>query len=272
MIRNLIQTLESRRNRKPWLVAIPAVALAIALLLCPSPPCSAAGPAPDGPAVLARYAEAVGGVAAWDSIRNSVSQVVLEIQGTNMRMNVTEFRGRPNFQYVMLDLPDGKVLSGVYKGYAWESSVAAGPRLLDGQEQADAVREASFDQLVHWRAAYRTAEVTGADTVEGHPCHKVVMKPRLGAPQTMYFDVDSGLLWRVDATFETTQMGTVNTKGVLSDYRKVGGVLVAHKQVTDVLGQRRIGTIVEQQFNADLPADRFDPPVKVMELLKAKEQ
>ncbi|HVP38908.1 MAG TPA: hypothetical protein VMS93_06950 [Candidatus Saccharimonadales bacterium] len=251
-------------------LAAAAVAALAALALFPAAPCRAAEALPDGPAVLAKYAQAVGGVAAWDSIHNRVTQMVISVKGTNTQMNLTEYRARPNKEYAMLDTPDGKFLSGVVGESAWEYSVAQGPKLLDYQDQADAMRDAIFDGLVHWRSGYRTAETVGVDTLPGKPCYKLTLKPRVGSPETMYFEVDTGLLAMVEGNYETSTMGTVNRKTYFSDYRKVGSVLVPYLVTQDALGQRITQTIVEIQLNTDLSDDRFDPPSQVQELIKAK--
>jgi hypothetical protein len=263
-------------SRSPWKRLFPAVP-ALALMLSLAAPCGAAEPAatpatglPDGPAVLAKYAAAVGGVAAWDSIHNSKSRSVVTYQGTNTVLSSIEYRTRPNRVYTILDTPAGKFTSGVFDGNAWEYSVKQGSRLLEGQEQADAVRDANFDGLVHWRAMYRSCENTGVDTLGGRACYKVTLKPRLGPPETDYFDVESGLLTRSEGSHETQASGVATFKSEISDYRKVGEVLVAHKTQTDVLGQRLIVTITELEYNVELESDRFDPPSEVKSLIKAR--
>ncbi len=260
-----------RRTLRP-IATILATAFAAALLAGLALPCLAADALPDGPAVLAKYAQAVGGVAAWDSLKNMVTQGVYGAMGSNSQLGYTEYRARPNKLYVVLDSPQGKFMSGAGGEDAWEYSVQQGSRLLEAQELADKLRDAVFGGLVYFRSAYRTPETVGVDTVSGRPCYKVTMRPKLGSPETMYFDVENGLLVMIDGTYESTERGPFNAKTYPSDWRKVGSVLVPYKTATDALGQRLVLTVTEAQVNADLPDDRFDPPSEVKGLLEARKK
>ncbi|MBI5838367.1 MAG: DUF4292 domain-containing protein [Candidatus Eisenbacteria bacterium] len=248
---------------------VAVLALAAGLLACAAPACLAADAPPDGATILARYAAAMGG-AAWDSLQNMVLHKVLSLQGTNVQVGVTEYRARPNRMYVIQDSPAGKGYVGVTGEDAWEYSVQQGSKLLEGQEQADALREAHFDGLVKWKKGYRLADAAGVDTVGNRPCYKVVMKPRMGSPETMWFDEETGLLARVEGTYESTQLGTTTARTEYSDYRKIGNVMLPHKSITDMRGQRIVITMVEVELNKELDADRFDPPSEVRKLISAK--
>jgi len=247
--------------------AIAAVALGLSLALGAA---AAAAAPPAGAAVMDRYVEATGGKAAYDSVQNRVVHATLELPAQNVKLDVTQYQARPNQVYVVIESQViGKIESGVSGGFAWETSTMTGPRLKEGAEEQETMRDAIFDLMANWRRTYPKAEVAGADTVDGRPCWKVALTPRFGRARTNWFDQETGLMQKTEFVSESP-MGTVTAIVRPGDYRKVGSLLMPHRAETEVLGQKRILTIHSVEQNVVLPANRFDPPADVKKLIDAK--
>jgi len=68
-----------------------------------------------------------------------------------------------------------------------------------------------------------------------------------------------------------SQMGAIAMESFLSDYKPVGGIVMAHRNVTKLMGQERIVTVQSIEHNVDLPADRFALPPEIKALIKKNE-
>ncbi len=251
-----------RTSPRLGLVALAALAASVAA--------SADAPLPTAGAVIDRFIEATGGRAAHEKIQNRVTKGTLELPAQGISLSVTVYTARPGLVYSFTDSDvTGPIEKGSDGKVAWEKSVMGGPRILDGQEREDFLRESAFDKYEHFGSYYDKAEVTGVQEVEGHPCFELILTPKSGKPQTHFFDRESGLLRKVVLTLES-QMGSMPLETIVEDYREVGGILLPHKNRVKVLGQERVLTVTSVQQNVDLPPDRFKPPAEVEELLARK--
>lgn len=145
----------------------------------------------------------------------------------------------------------------------------AGPKLKKGAELALAKREADFDGLMNWKTWYASAEVQGADTLEGKPAWKVLMTPKDGNPETFWFDQESGLAVRQASVMKTDQ-GDIPVEVSMLDYREVGGVKVPfHLRQSLMNGMQVVEILTDSlRVNVDLPAGTFDPPAEVKALIE----
>jgi len=231
----------------------------------------AAGTLPTGEAVLTKYIEATGGVAAYQAIKNRVLKLKIEILGTGVTIMATVYQARPDRTYALAEADAiGRIETGVTDGVAWEKSDLRGALIKEGQERDDALRDAQFDRLVNFRTLHKKIECLGLETVEGKQCYKVVLTPNVGSPQTVYYDRDSGLTVRSESMLATAA-GTFSVVSVPSDYRQVAdGIRIAFTNTVTVAGQTRVNTIERVEQNVDVPADRFALPAEIKALLAAK--
>ena len=227
-----------------------------------------ASPLPTGEAVLAKYVEAAGGAAAYDAIKNRITHARMEITGAAVVISLTMYAAAPASLYSLAESEAiGRIESGVWDGVAWENSALRGPSVKDGVERDDALKAATFDRLAHWKAHLKSVECTGTADVSGKPAYRVASVPKLGTPETLFFDVESGLLVRAETTVATAA-GTVPVAAEPSDYRKVDGLLMAFSSRMKVMGQERVVTIEKVEHNVELPADRFALPPEIRALIK----
>jgi hypothetical protein len=229
-------------------------------------PAGAALPTAD--ALLTRYLDATGGVAAYDAIRNRVIHARLEILGAGIVLGVTAYSARPDSAYALVESEaTGRIESGASDGVVWENSAMRGPIVKEGAERDDSLRDAVFDRMAHWKDHVTAAECTGAADVNGKPAYRVVLTPKVGAAQTLYFDQSSGLIVKSE-TIVNSSAGVVTVASEPSDYRRVDGVLIPFSSRMSVMGQQRALTIDKVEQNADLPADRFALPAEIKAIVK----
>ena len=242
------------------------------LLLAPIVLCNAQDQLPSADSVLNHFLDATGGRAALEKRHNQVEHGTVEISAMGLKGDLTIYEAEPNKNRMVIDLAGiGKIESGTDGAVAWENNPLQGPRVKQGVELTDALRDATFNAALSIQKLYSKIENAGTETTEGHDCYKVVLTPKEGNPTTEYYDKTSGLLVKTAAT-RTTAMGDVTVEMVFDDYRKDGDVILPHK-LTQRAAQTEIQIVIQKtDVNADLPKDVFDPPAEVQELVKKAPQ
>jgi hypothetical protein len=225
---------------------------------------------PDAEKILDRYVEATGGQAAYDRIDTRVSRGSIEFVGQGIEMDLTIYAAKPNKVYTVAESEQvGRIENGVDGDLAWSNSTMQGPQIKEGAERIDALRDATFDWLAHWRKSLEKAETIGLASVEGRPAYRILASPVQGGPQTLSFDEESQLLVKIESTVYN-QMGAIPLEAYPSDYREVDGVRLAHRIRVIVMGQERVMTTNSIEHNVQLETDRFEPPAEIRALLAGK--
>ncbi|MBK9118282.1 MAG: outer membrane lipoprotein-sorting protein [Phycisphaerales bacterium] len=249
--------------------------VALAAVLAPAAaqdarPAEAAEKAKKAEQIIDKWIEAQGGRAALEKIKTRVTKAKFEVVGMGMTGQITTQEAQPHKQRVELDMAGmGKVLQGSDGELFWEVSMM-GPRIVEGAERDFQKRLSGMHAELRWKDLYEKAEYAGEEDVEGQAAHKVVMTPKNGPAVTQYFDKDNYLLRKVELTAPTA-MGDLPMTMRFEDYRRVNGLMIAHK-VTQTLQnvQSMTLTLESVEHNVDLPADTFALPPEIVELQKAK--
>jgi hypothetical protein len=231
---------------------------------------------PSGEKIMEKTIEGRGGREAFEKLKTRVLKGTIEVVGTGgpREGSRTRYEAAPNKRYSLVELaPDGKIESGTDGDVSWELSSSQGPRIVEGQEKAQRERDSTFNALLYWRELYEKVECVGKEQVDDRPCYKVVLTPKVGTPETMYFSTKNGFPVKTEMVRMTAQ-GDRQIQERLEDYREVDGVQLPFRvirQVTTIgLPQNTTQTITYTwksiEHNVDLPADRFDLPQEVKDL------
>jgi zinc protease len=226
---------------------------------------------PSGEKIMDTYVEATGGIKAYDKLTSVVTTLTMDIPAFGVKLDITFYSARPDRFYSKLASPAiGSQERGTDGTVCWDKSTMTGTRILEGDELAQCRREATFEKYAYWRTAFDKAECTGLDTVDGSPCYRVVLTDKNGKTQTLSFDRKTNLLVKSAGVVSSPQ-GNIPVEALVSDYRKIGEVLVPFKSVANVGGQKRIMTTTNVEFNVAIPDSIFAMPADVRELLEKKE-
>jgi hypothetical protein len=224
---------------------------------------------PPAAAVLDRYVEVTGGRTAYEKHHNQSAKGTLSLpaQGISGAMTLSEAEPAKALMRVEIGAV-GTMQDGVSGEIAWELSPLQGPRVVEGAERIDVVREARFNAPIHWREQYSGVETMGAERVGEDDCIKLLLTPNDGGhPETMYFSRKSGLLVK-QTGIRATAMGDIPYENTFSDYRNVDGVLEPFKTTEKAAGQEVEVELSEMKFNVDMPDATFDLPAEIQALLK----
>jgi len=224
---------------------------------------------PDPAAILDGYVMATGGASAYEKIHSRVTKGRLEQVGMGFEDPTIAYAAAPDRQYVLIDSDAfGKVEYGTDGSVVWYLSESTGPIVEDGVARTAGLREAAFDADLNWRKYFPNVEYAGEEILDGKPCHKIVLTPEVGEPETRYFDKESNLLVFVKKTRLSSKLASQSMDLSLSDYKWVDGLFLPHRIRRSLSacsgGQREMLMVVDSiQHNVDMPADRFTPPLGV---------
>jgi hypothetical protein len=227
---------------------------------------------PTAEEVINKSIEALGGQAEFAKIHNRVLKGILEVTGQPNKITLTIYEAEPNKRYSLTDVPGmGKVESGSDSNVCWQIT-PMGPAVLEGADRALALRQATFNDLLHWKQLYQKVECVALETVDEHACYKLVMTPAegQGEPEIAYYDSKTYLPTKSVMTMKGP-MGEMTLESVPSDFKKVDGVLLPAKltqtQKAGPMSQTVSVTFDSVEQNVEIPADRFALPEPIKELL-----
>jgi Protein of unknown function (DUF620) len=227
---------------------------------------------PKGEEIVDKSLAATGGKEAYEKCKNRVAKGSMELAGLGVKGNLTIYAAGPNKTYVEVDLPGvGKIEEGCDGAVAWSNNPATGPRLKEGAEKTSALRQADFDGEVNWRKHYKKAECVGDADVEGKACYKLQMTTSDDQVKTHYYDKSSYLLLKATGT-EMSPNGNLTVENLLSDYKKVDGLLIPFKTRQKVLTQEIVITLDKVEHNVKLPENRFDLPDEIKKLAEKEKK
>jgi len=226
---------------------------------------------PEAATVLDHYIEVTGGKEAYAKHTSEIQSGTLDYSAQGVKAKITRYASEPDNYLASVEITGiGRVDTGVTNGIAWENSVVLGPRIKSGDEKALAMQEATFNGTLNWRKLFPKVETAGVEAVSGEECYKIVLTPKEGRTETMYFSRKSGLLVR-SSTVAATQMGDVPVEMLYSKYIEANGVWFPSVITQKAAGQEFTITIEEVRVNVDIPVERFALPDEVRAILdKAK--
>lgn len=229
---------------------------------------------PSAQEVVDKYIEATGGREAYEALESQTAKGSFEMPMMEIKGTMQIFQQAPDKMLVIVDIPDlGQIRRGVNGDVGWMTDPMSGTRLLTENERSDTLRDADPNTLLDIDESYESVEVKGVEDVKGEEAYHLVFTPKGGGTLSdQYFSVESGLLVKTAQT-ETSPMGEIRSESFLSDYKEVSdeGLRQPHRITAASGGVKQVMTIEEAEVNVDIPAERFEIPDDVKQLLE-KEQ
>ena len=189
-----------------------------------TPSATKAAALPTADQVLDHYVQAIGGRAAWLKLNSRVSKGTIEIPAMNNLSGTVEIHEKaPNSMLAVINLGGAAFEQGFDGKIAWSDNPQSGLRELSGGELDDARHEANFYHALELRKLYTKMTVTGIERVNEHDTYAVEATRAEGAPDKMYFDMQTGLLVR-SVNQRYTPDGVTEFTADVDDYTEVDGV------------------------------------------------
>jgi len=209
--------------------------------------------------ILDKYVQALGGRAALEKIQTRSMKSTVELAPMGVKGTAETYQSAPDKIYNKITLGGiGDIIDAFDGTTAWTINPLQGNRDKSGDELAQTKISSVFHRETNFEKLYPKLEVKGIEKVGDKEAYVVVGTPAGLDAQTFYFDKETGLLLREDATMISPE-GKMPTKVFFDDYREVDGVKIPHK----------IRTILPQ-FEVVVTATEVKNGVKIEESLFSK--
>jgi len=248
----------------------------------PPSPGATSAPLPSPTAIVARYDEALGGVAALRRHTSITVRGELEVRRPKGVVVVAFIRyGKaPFLRLERYTLPGGggEDLRGFDGEHAWHLSPQGAPELLEGDEVLSAKRDADFYYPVTLLSWFRSMETVGIEELDGRACYHLRGINLWGRQNDHFYDRETGLLAAYE--FDSTWRGGPGLeREIFTGYRRIGDVLVSTEQSFEARSKAQTGTWEPEQrltsrtitFDDVEPAS-LEPPAAVRDLIARREQ
>jgi hypothetical protein len=203
---------------------------------------------------------ALGGRAALEKLTSRTAKGTIEIPEASMTGSIEVYEKAPNMNAIAIDLNGMQIRQAFDGKVAWEENPQTGLAEKTGTDLADAKREATFNMELHMKQLYPKMTVRGREPFGTSSAWVVDAVPAEGNPVAFYFDTESGLLVRMDASRQGPDGSPMQVQAYVEDYRVVDGVKVPFvmRQVTSMFTM--VMRLVEVKHNVTLDDKMFKKP------------
>jgi hypothetical protein len=229
----------------------------------PSPAPSPTTPRPPNPTaeqILDKYYQALGGAAAIEKLQSRVSKGTL-INNAGVEVGYELNQSGPDSALAVLTTPQGGVIERAFNGTkGWEKS-ERGVRDLTDAELSYLRRYSLLYNDIKLKDQFSRVSFGGKQKIDGRDVYALRATTTGGKRETLFFDVETGLLVRrTSAT--TTPIGTIPEQVDFADYKDVDGMklpfTVRFSSVEPTYSAVRKYT--EIKLNVSIDPKRFNRP------------
>ena len=215
--------------------------------------------------ILDAYINAIGGTDAIARAQHRHLVGEMSVPAAGMTMTMEIWQARPNKMVMSMEVPGmGEMKSGYDGEVAWSLNPMQGPRILEGVELEQTLRQADFDANLRFEHLFPTLETVERTEVGGRPCYRVRMVAANGDEAFGCFDTETRLLVGMTSRTESEQ-GVIESTITFSDYRDFGGIKMPARTTISAMGQEMVMSVKEMDTNP-LPASTFALPAEVQAL------
>jgi CubicO group peptidase (beta-lactamase class C family) len=219
--------------------------------------------------LLAKMIAAYGGEENLRKHKTSLTTIEVDLENQGVLAEGSVSSKAPNMQATSMKLTAlGKEIGSIvtyFNGAAGGQTASFAPEeTFSGKRLTDVKVASDFYDVLNWKQNFKTITVKRIAKVGDEDAYVVEKAPENGHPMTDYISTKSFLLLRRESVIasETSNVELPQTE-LFSDYRKVDGVMIAFKTVSNNVAYGDIVTRVKDvQFNVDLPDSIFTKPVK----------
>jgi outer membrane lipoprotein-sorting protein len=220
---------------------------------------------PEARQIVDAYVQAIGGTDAIARTSHRHLKGEMSMPAAGMTMTMEMWQARPNKMLMVMTIPGmGEMRQGYDGETAWSNNPMQGPRIIEGVEMEQALRQADFDANLRFDHLFPTMETVERTERAGRPCYRVRMVATNGDEAFGCFDTETKLLLGMTSRTES-EAGTIEVDMSFEDYRDFGGLKMPTRMVTNVMGQEMVMTIREMDTTA-VPDSTFALPAEIRAL------
>ncbi|MCI0389397.1 MAG: hypothetical protein MOB07_11640 [Acidobacteria bacterium] len=219
------------------------------------------GETPTVDQIISKYAQALGGAAAYQKLTSRVVKGTFVITTTQDLSGAFEgYEKAPNKSLAVLNFPDIGIVREGYDGViGWSQEPQEEVRVMTGAELASAKVDSDFYKDIRLRELFPKLTFKGTEKVGDKITHKLEGVSQDGYSETMYFDVESGLIVRTDSVVESPA-GKAVLEVHYEDYREVDGIKIPFAARHRSPELNMIFKISEVKHNVPIEDAKFEKP------------
>jgi hypothetical protein len=209
--------------------------------------------------VFDRYAEAIGGLEAYEAIESARIEMAMEIPAMNMSMKMSVTFLAPDRFLMDSTIPGmGSTKQGFDGEKGWSIDPIQGSRELKGEELEKLRSDVDFQEGLRLAEKYISASVTG---ISGEGLIEVIAIAKLGGQEEkLYFEKETGLLRAKDSIENMGEQGEIPVTTHIKSYQSFGDLqLVVHEEA-DVMGANMIMRLTSFEPNIEVDPSIFQMP------------
>lgn len=215
---------------------------------------------PEAIKILDKMIKAQGGRKLLENITDSSVSGSMELTQMGMSGSLTMYQKEPNMMRLDIEIM-GMVITQAFDGTtAWMVNPQTGSTEEMPEQAAEDMARQSLgnDSLLHPEKYGITYSYKGTEKIDGKDCLVLEQTYSDGHTATIYIDSKTYLTYKSKTT-TVNQMGVeVEAESIMSDYRKVEGIMTAHSLITYQDGEEFMNmTMTEVKFNTGLEDSLF---------------
>ncbi len=214
---------------------------------------------PDAKKLLAESVEALGGAAKIEAIHSYYIVSTMTVDGLGIHGTANTWWRDGDF-YVETDMPGvGRMRLGSKGGAVWSDDPINGLRTITGVEAEQAAWSTSRSLPLDWQRYFKSAETTEISEDGGQRLAVITFISPTGDEVLLRLDMKTKM--PISQSFkQANPLGAMPVTVTFSDYREVAGTQVAYKQLVDASLTKMSSVIETFEINAEVPAEKFEPP------------
>lgn len=217
--------------------------------------------------LIAKVIEAYGGEENIRKHKSSLTTIEVDLENQGVQGKGTISARAPNLSASETTLTTlGKKIGTVvtyFDGTNGGELVSFAPEETYAGKRLEDVRAGSdFYDVLNWKTNYKTITVKKLDKLDGEDVYVVEKRSEKGTPVTDYISAKSFLLVRRDLVIPNEAAGfEIPVKQTFTDYRKVDGVMVPFKSVSNnILNGDVVMRVLDVKFDVDIADSVFRKP------------
>ncbi len=217
--------------------------------------------------LIAKMIDAYGGEENIRRHKSSLTTVEVDLENQGVQAKGTISARAPNLAasemtFTTLGKKIGTIVTYFDGTHGGELVSFAPEETYTGKRLEDIRVGSDFYDMLNWKTNYKTITVKGLDKIDGEEVYVVEKHSEKGTPVTDYISTKSFLLLRRDSVFvsETSAL-ELPVKQTFADYRKVDGVMVPFKSVSNNVANGDIVLrVLDVKFDVEIADSVFRKP------------
>jgi len=210
--------------------------------------------------ILKKMVEAQGGKEVFESIKDMTLSGQLELKQQGLSGALTVYKKEPDKRRVDVDIQDFSVTQAYDGQAAWGTNLQTfATEVFSGEEAASLKRDSMSIVASLYPEKYGISYVyKGREKIDNKDYFVLEASYADGYKATIYVDPETCLTFKTKAKAASPMSGEAEIEQFSSDYKKVGGITIAHSMVSYTNGQeiQKI-TISKASLNTGLDDSLF---------------